>query len=252
MMDKIIRGVMRYRFSFRDEMVKQFVKIKDNPTPTALFFTCIDSRMLPTRFTQTNVGDMFIVRNAGNLIPCATLMENESISTEPASLELACVINKVKHIIVCGHSDCKAMNMLYDLRHSESNTVNELRLSPMKAWLCRHGQASLNKFHFLEDVGCDHPLTFQAETPMKKFVAYVDVDNRFNMTDKLSQINCLQQLQHIASYPFLRQGLEEGSIRIHAMWFDIYTGDVYFFSRGKKHFVKIHDDTVKYLLDEIA
>ncbi|XP_063914341.1 beta carbonic anhydrase 1-like isoform X2 [Zophobas morio] len=60
-MDRILRGIMKYRCCKKEQMVKQFVKVRDNPMPKAVFFTCIDSRMIPTRFTQTNVGDMFFV-----------------------------------------------------------------------------------------------------------------------------------------------------------------------------------------------
>ncbi|KAA0191791.1 hypothetical protein HAZT_HAZT000895 [Hyalella azteca] len=105
--DKILQGVMKYRQTCRDGMVQQFKVVRNDPHPKAVFFTCMDSRMLPTRFTQTNVGDMFIVRNAGNLVPHAMLCGGEEITTEPAALELGCVINGIKHVIVCGHSDCK-------------------------------------------------------------------------------------------------------------------------------------------------
>lgn len=84
--------------------------------PKAVFFTCMDSRMIPTRYTDTHVGDMFVVRNAGNLVPHAEHFQDEYFSCEPAALELGCVVNNIKHIIVCGHSDCKAMNLLYQLR----------------------------------------------------------------------------------------------------------------------------------------
>ncbi|XP_011504455.1 PREDICTED: beta carbonic anhydrase 1 isoform X2 [Ceratosolen solmsi marchali] len=59
-MDRILKGVMKYRKCHRDGMVKQFKQVKDNPEPKAVFFTCMDSRMIPTRFTETNVGDMFV------------------------------------------------------------------------------------------------------------------------------------------------------------------------------------------------
>lgn len=59
---------------------------------------------------------MFSVRNAGNLIPHAQHFQDEHYSCEPAALELGCVVNDIRHIIVCGHSDCKAMNLLYELR----------------------------------------------------------------------------------------------------------------------------------------
>ncbi|XP_020709185.1 beta carbonic anhydrase 1 isoform X2 [Athalia rosae] len=60
-MDRILKGVMKYRKCHREGMVKQFQQVKDHPEPKAVFFTCMDSRMIPTRFTETNVGDMFVV-----------------------------------------------------------------------------------------------------------------------------------------------------------------------------------------------
>ena len=71
--------------------------------------------MLPTRFTQTHVGDMFIVRNAGNLVPHSRLYGIDSTTTEPAALELGVVVNNVKHIVVCGHSDCKVKGKVVSL-----------------------------------------------------------------------------------------------------------------------------------------
>ncbi|XP_076246758.1 carbonic anhydrase beta isoform X2 [Calliopsis andreniformis] len=59
-MDRIIKGIMQYRKCHREGMVKQFQKVRDHPEPKAVFFTCMDSRMIPTRFTETNVGDMFV------------------------------------------------------------------------------------------------------------------------------------------------------------------------------------------------
>ena len=66
---KVLHGIMKYRTDWQRNMVQQFQRVRDNPTPTAVFVTCVDSRMLPSRFTQTNVGDMFIIRNAGNMVP---------------------------------------------------------------------------------------------------------------------------------------------------------------------------------------
>lgn len=106
--------------------------------------------MIPTRFTETHVGDMFVgefigirpkshftpekstyflvfvspkVRNAGNLVPHAQHFQDEYFSCEPAALELGCVVNNIRHIIVCGHSDCKAMNLLYTLRNKEEGSL---------------------------------------------------------------------------------------------------------------------------------
>ncbi len=75
--------------------------------PKAIIFSCVDSRIIISRLLHTDVGDAFLVRNAGNLVPHARLFGPDSVSTEPGVMELGCVINDVKNIIVCGHSDCK-------------------------------------------------------------------------------------------------------------------------------------------------
>lgn len=67
----------------------------------------------------------------------------------------------------------------------------------------------------------------------------------------MSQINTLQQLQNIASYGFLKKRLERHQLHIHALWFDIYTGEIYYFSRAAKKFVVIDEDSFLKLLDEV-
>lgn len=59
------------------------------------------------------------MRNAGNLIPHSQHFLDELTTNEPAALELGCVANDIRHIIVCGHSDCKAINLLYKLRDAD-------------------------------------------------------------------------------------------------------------------------------------
>ncbi|KOB68457.1 Carbonic anhydrase, partial [Operophtera brumata] len=185
-MERILRGIMRYRVLDRASMVKQFQEVKDNPTPKAVFYTCMDSRMIPTRFTETSVGDMFVVRNAGNVIPHSQYFVDEMTSCEPAALELGCIINDIRHIIVCGHSDCKAMNLLYTLKSKEESSI----------------------------------------------------------------VNTLQQLQNVASYGMLKKRLEKHDLHIHALWFDIYTGDIYYFSRRAKQFIIIDESTYEVILSE--
>lgn len=99
--------------------------------------------------------------------------------------------------------------------------------------------------------GLDKPLTFTAETPLRKFIAYIDPENKFAIEDKLSQINTLQQLQNVASYGFLKKRLEQDDLHIHALWFDIYTGDIYYFSRQSKRFVSVTEETIEQISDEV-
>ncbi|KAF0770685.1 beta carbonic anhydrase 1-like [Aphis craccivora] len=251
-MDRIFRGIMKYRQTHRVEMVEQFVKVKNRPEPKALFFTCMDSRMLPAKFTKSNVGDMFIVRNAGNLIPHSQHFQDEYTTCEPAALELGCIHNDVRHVIVCGHSDCKAMNLLYLLKDTEYGSIINRRMSPLRSWLCTHAMSSLEKYEQLEESGFNTPLIFQAETPLRRISAYIDLGNKFSVTDKLSQINTLQQIQNIASYDFLKKRLETYDLHIHALWFDIYTGDIHYFSRQSKQFVEINEKNVDRLVEEVS
>ncbi|CAI6355989.1 unnamed protein product [Macrosiphum euphorbiae] len=251
-MDRIFRGIMKYRRTNRARMVEQFVQVKNHPQPKALFFTCMDSRMLPARFTESNVGDMFIVRNAGNLIPHSQHFPDEYTSCEPAALELGCVHNDIRHVIVCGHSDCKAMNLLHLLRDTEYGSTVNRRKSPLRAWLCSHAMSSLEKYQQLQAAGFGAPLVFQAETPLRRISAYIDPDDKLSVTDKLSQVNTLQQIQNIASYDFLKKRLETYDLHIHALWFDIYTGDVHYFSRQSKQFVEINEKNVDGLVEEVS
>lgn len=117
--------------------------------------------------------------------------------------------------------------------------------------MCTHALTSLEKFQQLQVSDYSKPLIFQAETPMRRFVAYIDPENKFTIEDKLSQINTLQQLQNIASYGFLKKRLEQYQLHIHALWFDIYTGEIYYFSRAAKTFILISEDNIETLLNEV-
>ncbi|GMT05420.1 hypothetical protein PENTCL1PPCAC_27594 [Pristionchus entomophagus] len=250
-MQRILRGVIQYRQTVRKELVEQFNQIKDNPQPKALMFTCMDSRMLPTRFTQAKVGDIFVVRNAGNMIPDACNYGHSSevsCTTEPAALELAVKRGGVKHVIVCGHSDCKAMNMLFGL-HSCPSAFDHS--SPMDHWLRKNGHRTMKKLNERLYKG-PQPLKFDSEiAPSQSFEAIIDPFDRLKAEDKLSQINVLQQLINISSHESLREAFEKGTLYIHGMWFDVYKGEDYLFSKEKRQFVIIKEDTLDGLMDEL-
>lgn len=246
--EKLFRGIITYRHRWKDNMVKEFIRVRDDPSPTAVFVTCVDSRMLPSRFTQTNVGDMFIVRNVGNLVPHVRDFDPYNPSPEPGALELGCAVNNIAHVIVCGHSDCKAMNLLYSMKDEVDHDFSS---SPIKAWLHKHAYTSLQRYLELEKSFFRKPLMIRAESPLRQFPAYIDIDSLFSHTDKLSQVNTLLQMENIASYPFMIDCTRSGKTHLHAMWFDIFTGEIYFFSRRRKHFLPILDSGVDLLLAEL-
>ena len=82
----------------------------------------------------------------------STLVSPNSVATEPAVFELACVLNKVKHIVICGHSDCKAVNLLYDLHTDPEASVRGGTFSPLKEWVAKHGRRSMKEYFKIEKV----------------------------------------------------------------------------------------------------
>ncbi|KAK0405387.1 hypothetical protein QR680_017963 [Steinernema hermaphroditum] len=251
-MDKILRGVISYRQVIRKDLIKQFEQIRDHPNPTAVMFTCMDSRMLPSRFTQSKVGDIFIVRNAGNMIPDSPNYGipgvEVSVTTEPAALELAVKRGGIRHVIVCGHSDCKAINTLYGLHQCPKVFDHE---SPMDHWVRRNGYKSIKLLHERLHHG-PQVLRFESTVvPSQSFDAIIDPFDKLAVEDKLSQINVLQQVMNVCSHGFLKSYFTAGQMNIHALWFDVYTGNVFIFSRERKRYVEITEDSVPDLLREL-
>ncbi|KAK3581678.1 hypothetical protein CHS0354_022605 [Potamilus streckersoni] len=207
----------------------------------------MDSRVLASRFMYSSVGDNIIVRNAGNLIPRAENFSYDTVTTEAGALELGCIRNNIRHVVVCGHSDCKAMNLLFTCRHE----CHKPEGTPLQLWVKKHGQRSVEKFSMLSSenkyLG---PVVFQAETTQRTFEAFIDPEDKFRIEDKFSQVNCLTQLQNIAGYPMLKDKLANDEVRLHAMWFDIYTGNVYMFSREKKRFIEINEENLYHLITD--
>ena len=109
-----------------------------------------------------------------------------------------------------------------------------------------HGNRSIGEFFRLEAAQFRRPLLLNKLNKNAKFPAYVDVDEKFSVTDKLSMINTLLQMENVTSYDFMRSH-KGGRIHIHAFWFDIYTGDIHIFSRKENTFVVVNDETLPQL-----
>ena len=75
--------------------------------PISVHYSCMDARVLSSRFMQSDFGDNYIIKNAGNFVPHAKNFSYLMPVTEAGALELGCVKSGVKHVVVCGHSDCK-------------------------------------------------------------------------------------------------------------------------------------------------
>ncbi|MGO1233103.1 MAG: carbonic anhydrase [Marinobacter sp.] len=111
-MDHIVKGVLEFRKNVYPEHEDLFGELATGQSPEVLFFTCSDSRIDPNMMTGTNPGDLFICRNAGNIIP----PHSNETGGMTASIEFAVAVLNVRHIIVCGHTDCGAVKGALDVQ----------------------------------------------------------------------------------------------------------------------------------------
>lgn len=264
-MDKILKGVLNYRQKLKPTMVQKLNQLKETPTPAkAVFFTCIDSRLQPSAFTSTEAGDMFIVRNAGNMVPHASKLKPASsqsndevgvVSTEAAALELGCSLLNIKHVIVCGHSDCKAIQLLHTMQTNLSNQgiiQHDGSNSPLRRWMEENGGEALLRYKELENGSFRDPMMIRISGDETQTPAFIDPCSSFDEADKLSQINTLVQLENVASYPFVSRLLQDGTVMAHAFWFDIHSGEVHYFSKLKQHFDVINEENASGYMEELA
>lgn len=215
-MKKLIQGIVDFRKNLTEESRSLFAKLALGQKPDTLFIACSDSRVVPNLFASTNPGDLFVLRNIGNLVPPVTApLQDNSAS---AVIEFSIFSLNVSDIIVCGHSECGAMQAL-------AKGVDTLSCPHLESWL-KYGEGSLK---MVRD-GCA-------------------IDPSLKEHDQISQANVLQQMEHIISYPFIRERLEKKQLRVHGWWFDIAQADVYCYEKDLNQFVLIDEKEAKLILE---
>jgi carbonic anhydrase len=202
-MRKLIQGIIEFHQKRRDAVKDTFAKLALGQKPDALFIACSDSRVAVNVFASTDPGDLFVIRNAGNLVtPAETSSSDES---EVAAIEFALESLRVGHIIVCGHSDCGAMKALCQGRLG-------LELPYLKHWL-RHGDAALKRVR--ESGGQMNP---------------------GEEVNEVSRQNVLLQMEHLRSYGQVSEREKDGKLALHGLWFDIQNTDVYYANSRERQF----------------
>lgn len=218
-MKKLVKGIVEFRTKVLPLYREKFEKLALGQSPDTLFIACSDSRVAPNWFASTNPGDLFVIRNVGNLIPlCGTDGRSTADESEAAAIEFALLNLKVSDIIVCGHSDCGAMRALL-------NDRTQVTAPNLREWL-RHGEPSLEK------------LSHQAPPGL----------SRHNF---LSQLNVLEQLEHLKSYPIVRERMSSGDLTLHGWWFDLGSASVYAYEADKKKFILIDEEEAQRILDQL-
>lgn len=221
-MKKLLRGIVDFRKNVRPSCKDTFARLALGQRPDTLFIACSDSRVVPNLFASSDPGDLFVIRNVGNLIPpCQEQDPASECDSEAAAIEFALQSLPVTEIIVCGHSECGAMDSLASARA-------QAQVPAIQRWL-RHGEGSLRQLEAGNRLG-----------------AHLERHNR------LSQLNVLEQLEHLKTYPIVRERLNEGRLQLHGWWFDIKEADVYEYEDGEGCFRLIDESFAGVLLSRIG
>lgn len=175
---------------------------REGQQPTQLFLTCADSRLVTSMITSSGPGDLFVVRNVGNLVPLPGAESGDD--SVAAAIEYAVDVLKVQSITVCGHSGCGAMQALLSSPPSGSGA-----LTPLKRWL-RHGEASLGR---LSDEGL----------PWARLAGRAPAD----AVEQLCLTNVVQQLEHLRAHESVARALEQGALELHGMYFHVGEAQAY-------------------------
>ncbi|MEU2128869.1 SulP family inorganic anion transporter [Streptomyces sp. NPDC018352] len=183
----------------RDELARLAV---EGQRPSQLFITCADSRLVTSMITASGPGDLFTVRNIGNLVPLPNAESGDH--SVGAAIEYAVDVLKVESITVCGHSGCGAMQALLGAEPDQETPATSLW-----RWL-RHGLPSLERM-------------------ASRHHAWARISGRLP-TDALEQLcltNVVQQLDHLRAHESVARRLAEGTIRLHGMYFHVGEAQAY-------------------------
>ncbi|MFB6675881.1 bifunctional SulP family inorganic anion transporter/carbonic anhydrase [Streptomyces sp. NPDC056390] len=174
---------------------------REGQRPTQLFLTCADSRLVTSMITSSGPGDLFVVRNVGNLVPLPGAESGDD--SVAAAIEYAVDVLKVQSITVCGHSGCGAMQALLN------SPPEGGAQTPLKRWL-RHGLPSLARMAV-------------ANQPWARLAGRAPAD----AVEQLCLTNVVQQLEHLRAHESVARRLQDGSLELHGMYFHVGEAQAY-------------------------
>lgn len=203
-MKRIIEGLLRFQQDIFPKKQDLFASLAAGQRPRALFITCGDSRIVPDLMMQTNPGELFIIRNAGNIVP----PDGDVAGGVTASIEYAVVALNVPNIIICGHSNCGAMKAVL---HPESLSD----MPKVAPWL-RHADTAARV------VRENYPELSEQER-----------------LEILTKENVIIQLEHLKTHPSVAARLARGVLSLYGWYYDIQSGKVQAFDADLGDFVPL-------------
>jgi carbonic anhydrase len=203
-LERLIEGHKKFLAEVFPARRSKFKLLADSQAPEWLFITCSDSRVLPDLILSTEPGDLFISRSIGNVVPVTA----QDVDGCTATIEYAVDVLKVKHAIVCGHSDCGAMKAALHKKGLEN-------LPKAKRWL-DHVQAAFNHRQPLNPLDGTH----------------VELAS-------LIRGNVVAQLLNLHAQACVRRAEAEGRLAVHGWYYDIMTGRIEAYDEKQKKFVPL-------------
>src|SRR5579863_2684531 len=201
-MNRLIEGHKRFLKDVFPARRNQFHLLAESQAPEYLFITCSDSRIVPDMILGTGPGDLFISRNAGNVIP----VTSNDIDGTTATIEYAVEVLKVKYAIVCGHSDCGAMKAALHRQGLE-------KLPKASRWL-HHVEAAFTHRQPLNPAEGEH-----AELAA------------------LIRGNVVAQLMNLKAQPAVARAVAHGELAVRGWFYDILTGRIEEYDESERRFI---------------
>ena len=205
-MPHFAKGVVKFQREVFPEKKELFEKLSTGQSPEALFITCSDSRIETAMITQTDPGELFILRNAGNIVPPHT----NQTGGVTASIEFAIGALHIPHIVICGHTECGAMK-------GAMNRAGLTNLPHVREWL-GYSQGAVD---IVEAMGAD-----------------LDPDAKMRM---LLEQNVILQLQHLKTHPTVAVALAQKAVQLHGWIYDIKTGSVCAYDDATETWVPVEE-----------
>lgn len=204
-MQKLLDGIHLFRTQHFPDRRAFFEGLGEGQRPQALLITCADSRINPNLVTQTEPGELFIVRNVGNIVP-----PHGASSGDAAAIEYAIMALGIRDIIVCGHSGCGAMNALIHPEQIE-------KMPAVRSWLA-HADATARI--------------------VNDNYAHLPDDRRWMVA---IEENVLVQIENLRTLPTVASALDRGELRVHGWVYKIETGEVFGYDAQSGQFERIEE-----------
>jgi carbonic anhydrase len=205
-LEKLKDGVRRFRANVYPEREQMYARAAtETQRPHTLFIACADARVDPNEITQSNPGEVFVLRNIGNMVPAY----GEMMGGNSAVIEFAVNALKVNHIVICGHTDCGAMKALL-----QPDSVKNM--PTVTSWLS-NAHAALTVAQ-----------TLHKKTEWKRELLRV-----------LTEQNVLLQLQHLKTHPSVAGAMAMGELTVSGWVYDIGKGQVSIAEDGQRVFIPL-------------